>query len=246
MKKIWSIFLSILLGAFVVGIGTGYFLYLANKDRQALAMQTELAKQEAQKAYELSQQAIQEANQKVTQASSEVTKAQNALKALEFERDLLNKAKPINKPNTQLTKNWPTVVSASLGISMQYPPLGEVIKNDEFILALIDSRDSDKNLDQSWFTYQPYSSNLEQNFKNRMSSSTPVSYFINGKLLAGEKGVLHGSNEDNMTYGTLLNIYSYGTTTHILWIQNPPEQKKSWRSLPTISVEDILGTIDFQ
>ena len=155
MKKIWSIFLSILLGAFVVGLGTGYFLYLANKDRQALAYQTEIAKQEAEKAYTLSQQAISEANLKVSQASNEVAKAQEALKALEYERDLINKAEPINKPNTQTTKDWITVVSASLGISIQYPPLAEVLKNDETILALTDSRNSNDEIKESWFSYSP-------------------------------------------------------------------------------------------
>ena len=44
MKKIWSVLFSILLGAIIVGAGTGYFLYLANQDRQILAAEANKAK----------------------------------------------------------------------------------------------------------------------------------------------------------------------------------------------------------
>ncbi len=239
MKKLWSVLLSILLGAFVVGIGTGYFLYLANKDRQVLAQEANNAKIEAQQALSDSQKAIEETNIKLAQANQQVTNAQQALEALQNEQTLLKKAEVLLKPTTGSLNNWSSAISTSQGISLMYPPGSKIDTNNENILSFT----SENSSSTPWLMILPYSTVTHKKFLSDMVSSTQVSYFVDGKVIAGEKG----KNKNTDVDVGLLKIYSNGTSTQFIYIQDPPPQKsKTWQKDKVISFTEILRTFEFQ
>jgi hypothetical protein len=238
MKKIWSVLLSILLGAIVVGIGTGYFLYLANKDRQILANEANIAKLEAQQTLQDSQRAIEEANSKLTQANQQVAEAEQALKALKNEQALLRQAKPLLKPSNKDLDGWLSAISTSQGISLLHPPGSNIKVNNDLEFSLIQESKT-----SPWLKIIPYSKPQSDNFKLSISSSTNISYFIDGKVVAGIVGTESTSNLET----ALLEIYLGGTSTQILWIQNPPPFKfKSWQREQNIPFEEILKTFEFK
>lgn len=245
MKKIWSILLAILLGAIVVGSGTGYFLYLANKDRRALAEAAEQAKTEAQIALQKSQTAISEANEKLSQANAEVEKAQNAIKELQNEQALLRDAKPLIKPQTKDLEGWIPVISTSNGISLFLPPGSKVNQDTADNFSIMEDKEAldNEEEDNIWFSVWSFDSKKFDLLKNKYASSSKISFFIDGKVVAGNANF----NSENEIEEALLNIYSNGTTTHSLVIKNPPPFKfKSWQKEQFASVEEILQTMEFK
>ncbi|MFZ6015371.1 MAG: PspA/IM30 family protein [Patescibacteria group bacterium] len=241
MKKIWSILLSILLGAAVVGLGTGYFLYLANKDRQLLAYEAAQAKLKAEQALEQSHQAIEEANQKVISASQEIDKAQSTLQALLKERELLETAEPLMNTLTK-KQGWESILSPSFEISVEYPAGSDVIKNDETALVIAPENQSMEN---KWFELSSYNSSTFSAWQNNIASSTQVAYFIDGKLLAGHFGLIKDS--ENSKSVTILIIYKNGLTEQMLWIADPPPFKKNpWQRGQVVISKEILATFKFK
>ncbi|MBD3281326.1 hypothetical protein GF391_01110 [Candidatus Uhrbacteria bacterium] len=238
MKKIWSVLLSILLGALVVGIGTGYFLYLANKDRQTLAAEANRAKLEAREAMQASQQAIEEANSKLQAANEQVLKAEQALKALKNQQALLKDAEPLIKPSNKNLEGWTSHISTSHGVSLFTPP-GNTAKVNNDIELSIKKEDGES----PWLKINNYSSALEKDYTATMSSSTEVAYFIDGKLVAG----ISGNDKETQNKTALLKIYENGTSTKIFWIKTPPKFKlNTWSREQTSSIENILRTIEFE
>jgi archaellum component FlaF (FlaF/FlaG flagellin family) len=239
MKKLWSVLLSILLGAFVVGIGTGYFLYLANKDRQALAQEANQAKLEAQQALSNSQAAIEEANLKLAKANEQVTNAQQALEALRTEQALLKSAEPLLKPPSKTLDGWSSAISTPFGISILYPPGSDVISDNEKIFAIANSTVSST----SWIKIIPFSEVVHNGLSVNITSSTQISYFIDGKLVAG----IVGTDKNSNTETALLKIYENGSSTQSIWLQNPPSYKlKPWLKDQNISYVEILKTLEFK
>jgi hypothetical protein len=239
MKKIWSVLLSILLGAFVVGIGTGYFLYLANKDRQVLAEEANSAKLEAQQALLESQKTIEETNLKLAEANEQVANAEKALEALQNEQALLKNAEPLLKPSVSSLDGWLPVISTSMGISLLLPSVSNIDTNNEKLLAV--SGDGENSA--PWLKILPYSDTFHDMYLSDISSSTPVAYFIDGKVVAGQIG----KDKNNGSETCLLKIYTAGSSTQMIWMQNPPSYKiKSWQKEQKISFTQILQTFEFQ
>lgn len=247
MKRAWSILLSILLGAAGVGLGTGYFLHLANQDRRLLAQEALTAKQIAQKALEEQQTAIQETNAKLEQASAEVDKAQNALKALELERALLSQAIPLIQPAAAVTKGWYSAMSAPLGISLRYPPGSAISGNDDIGLTISASSTSleGSTTDNPWLFVSRYDSSTESRYTERLASSTPAVYLVRGRLLAGTEGYLR-DDKDSSVHAASLAMVTNGTGTHLIWIQTPPKIPNAKKNPASITIEDILSTLEFQ
>jgi len=239
MKKIWSVLLSVLLGAIVVGIGTGYFLFLANKDRQILAAEANTAKLQAKQALQESQKAIEEANTKLQEANVQVINAEKALEALRNEHALLEYAEPLLKPTGNSQEGWLSAISTAQGVSMMFPP-GSIIKhNNENLLAI----GSETTSSSTWLQVIPCSEIVFNDMLAEIASSTPIAYFIDGKLVAGRKGL--EKNTDSET--GLLKIFAKGLCTQIVRIQNPPPFKiKSWQKEQKISFTEILKTFEFQ
>ena len=246
MKRAWSILLAVLLGAAVVGIGTGYFLHLANQDRQLLALEAENAKAAALRAQQEQQSAVEETNRKLQQASEEVTKAQSALKVMEWEKTLLPQAKPLVPPPSQTIQNWKLAISTSQGIALRFPPGSNVQQDDEKILSVVASGTvavASQAIDGPWIMVEPYSQNEKSRLVSRLATSTPTTYFVNGRLLNGRKGALL-NDESVLSQAAVLEVYQNATTSHLIWIQTPPNQQPGRRT-HVITLEDVLSTLDF-
>ncbi len=242
MKKIWSILLSILLGALIVGIGTGYFLYLANQDRQILITEANQAKLEAQTVLQNSQHAIEEANDKLLKANQEVEKAQLALQSLMFERSLLAIAEPLYLIQSE-TENWKTIINPAFELSLMIPPNSISTNNDSKLLSIALEDNADNNA--NWLEITPYQEKIANDLQAKISSTTDSSFFIDGKLITGKTGILKNSND--IKTASVFMIYMNGTSTHLIWMLDPPPYKKKNRGNPTnVTQKEILSTFKFK
>lgn len=223
----------------MVGIGTGYFLHLANKDRQLLALEAEQAKATAIRTQQEQQNAIHEANEKLTKANEEVKKAQDVLKTVEQERTLLRQASPLAEPPAKNIKDWQILISTNQDISFKYPPDSLVTEDSSKNLTIAEKEAGQPFISEPWLIVQPYSEHAENMFKNQISSSTPAVYFIKGKILAGETGY----KKDQSQEGSYYRIYIDGVATHLLWIEN--YKHKQGKQVKSLLFEDLLGTLDF-
>lgn len=253
MKKAWSILLSVLLGAVVVGLGTGYFLNLANKDRKNLANEAQCARADAIKAQEDREKSILETNQKLAQANQEIEKAQEALRLLELERRLLTSAKALPVPSPKLINGWSSVVSSSLSLSFKYPPESETASNDENGINVVSKIENANNTQQAsdgpWISVTPYNKQTAQLLTARLATSTPAAYLVNGHVITGVKGPLANTSvTDSVRTAAVLSVLYNGSGTHLIWIKNPPKDKagSARKGVPTITIEDVLATFDFK
>lgn len=242
MKRAWSLLLSILLGAAVVGLGTGYFLHLANRDRQLLAQEANQAKAIAVKAQQERQSAIDEANIKLNQANEEVTKAQNVIKSLQTERELLAKAIILQPLPASITKNWQLAVSTAQKIALKFPP-GSILKQDnERSLTVSTNSDTTTGASIEWLNVIPFSQKEESRLLSKIATSTEVTYLIDNNLLHGREGYL--TDGPAATKILVLEALSNGSTTHLIWIQTQPNQKPI-RNSKIITPQDVLSTFEF-
>lgn len=225
----------------MVGIGTGYFLHLANKDRQLLALEAEQAKATAIRTQQEQQNAIHEANQKLAKANEEVKKAQDVLKSVEQERALLELAIPLQETPSKNIKDWQMVISTNQDISFKYPA-DSIVTGDNSQNLTISEKTASQAFDlkstSAWLTVQPYTEQAENALKDQIASSTPAVYFIKGKILSGVIGYKNNTNQETAYY----KIYKAGIATHLLWIEN--YKYGQVKSKPLV-FEDLLGTIDF-
>ena len=247
MKRAWSILLSVLLGAVVVGVGTGYFLHLANQDRERLANEAQQAKNAAEQALIDRQAAVDEANKKMEQANQEVNKAQTTLQALKFERDMLTKARPLTLPAR--SQSWPSAVSTGMGMSVRYPSGSHVAANDAYGLSIATSGTSQivyATTSEPWLSITPFDQTMLNQFETRLASSTEVVFFINGRLLYGISGTVLDGGKSAIT-GAALSLMANGTSTQLIWIQDPPktESRPKKNSTPD-SWLDVISTLDFE
>lgn len=246
MKRAWSLLLSVLLGAVAVGLGTGYFLHLANTDRQQLAKEADLAKAQAMKAQQERQAAVEEANRKVEQANAEVNKAQTAIKDLQKERMLIDKARVLTAPTPAAISDWLLAVSTHHGVSFKHPAGSKIIQDDKQIFSLSASS-SQSNAQQTpdpWLTISEYNPDTLKLLSQRLSSSTTAVYMVDGTLLNGEIG-RYEAKDSTQTMAGVFEMIKNGTTTSLLWIQSPPISNPG-RKAKTVILEDVLSTFDFE
>lgn len=244
MRRAWSILLAILLGAAVVGVGTGYFLHLANQDRQSLAKEAEQAKLDALKAKQDQQTAIQEANTKLEQANQEVNKAQTAIKTLQLERELLAIAKTLPPASSSLTSDWQLAVSTAQGFSLKYPSGSYIVQDSGDLLAVAASGTNitSQTNDGPWLIVSPADSAAKDRLMARLATSTEAAYLVDGALFYGHEGFLTDGRNQNKA--AVFEVLRNGTTTHLIWMQTPPNQRTG-RKLRLASIQDILSTFDF-
>lgn len=248
MKKSWSIPLSVLLGAAVVGLGTGYFLHLANQDRERLAYEAQQAKSAAEQALADRQKAVDEANQKLAQANQEVSKAQSTLLDLQRERELLAKARPLSMAGR--SQSWPSVVSTGMGLSLRIPNGSRVSANDIYGLSISASGTSataSASSSEPWLSITPYDALMKQQFEARLASTTQAVFFVNGKLISGVSGNVIKANSTYPVAGACLSLITEGTSTQLVWIQDPPRAEgKPKKNSVLDSWLDVLATLDFK
>jgi len=238
MRRLAPILTSILIGALAVALGMGIYLHKANADRERLAQTAQDAERMAKEAQEQQATAIREANAKVEAASAEVAKAQTALRSLQEERDMIAVAKPLASPKPSLFRGWKEAVNLPLGASMKYPPTSQIETNDATALTLARATvESDvlPSLDASWFSLSPWSESAEREFASHFTTSTPISYLVNGRLLIGRMGLLEGSQQSIFVFKIRA-----GSATFLVWARDPDaisEHKTLLQALSTLDFE---------
>ena len=192
--------------------------------------------QQSNAARQENQQAIQDANKQLLAANTEVGKAQVLVKSLEEERDLLATAKPLSPPPANVTRGWTDTVSLDLGISLKLPAGNEVQTNDNQSLTVAKTGNTD-GLDARWLSLSPYNERLEKELLVSLTTSTPVSYIIQGHVVTGYQGTMPGRPDPVL----ILRIRKDGVISHLLWIRNPNGAKTDAK--PAI---DVLSTMRFE
>jgi hypothetical protein len=217
MKRFAAIFLSILLGAAVVAIGMGIFLYKANVDRKQLATIAQTATEQAKQAAAERERAIHEANAELDTAKHEITKAQATVAALKEEREALAQATTLEAPSSKTLRGWTHAVSLPLKISLSLPPKHEIKENSEArFLSAFDLRYLTPS--SSAILVIPYSEAEEQTLLRSIQNGTAISYAVQGHLLRG----IRGENVDAPgTTGIVVAIQLYNQKTHLVRISEP-------------------------
>jgi hypothetical protein len=246
MRRFTSVIIFILLGALAVGIGMGLILKKANDDRERLADIALQAQQASRKAQEAQAQAVIDANKKVEDANSQVTQAQQALKDLQQERDAIAQATPLLPPAPKLTRGWKQAISVDLGVSCLYPTGNEEKENDATALLIANEGSAAKSetMDTRWLQILSYSSTTELGISSYFSTSTPVSYLVDGHLLTGFHGSITaffpGFSPAEDVF--ILHVQKSGITTHTIWIKNPVGINTDGG----LAVHNVLSTLSFQ
>ncbi len=231
MRRATGILIGILLGALASGLGVGYFFYKANTDRAALSEKLTETARNAQQAREQNQHVIEEANKKLLAANVEVAKAQNAIKSLEEERSLLTEAVPISSPSRK-TSSWSTVVTIPFRLSFKIPSGNTVLTNDDQALIVTSQNQMDGS-DARWLSLTQYNPALEQELLASLTTSTAVSYLVDGRLLTGYTGTMLSQKETIL----LLRIYRNGHVSNLLWAKNTDSKNNV--------LLDIISTMQF-
>lgn len=191
MEKSWSVFGWILLGAFAVALGSGYFLYQANRDRARLVSATEQARKQSEELAAASKKLADEANKKLDTASKEIRDAQEQIRKYDEERELLAKADPLIK--TRASNAWKEWVNMPLGFTIRLPAGNANAGNELFF-------------DFGWLKMQPYDPGRELLWRENASSTGDVTYFVDGRLLVGTRGS-----------EWILRDQSAGSSTVLIW-----------------------------
>lgn len=234
MRRYGSVILPILLGGFAVAAGMGFFLKKANDDRERLAEIAIQAEKESKKAQSAQELAIREANRKLDAANTEITKAQQTIQALQEERELVASAERLPLPDARVLKGWKEAVSIGQGVSVKFPTGNDIAENDKSALTIQRSvpMETLPSEDPRWFSITPHDARLESELLASFSTSSPVSYFVDGRLLLGRRGRIGASSDDVF----VLSVRAKGQTTHLLWLRSPK----------TTSPLNILSTLDFK
>jgi hypothetical protein len=239
MKRITSVLMAVLLGALATGIGMGIFLKLANDDRGRLATDVSNAKADADRAEREKQLIADDANLKVNEANAQISEAQRIIQGVQEERALMAKAKPLTKPAGRDVRGWQTVVSLSQGLSLSLPPKTEIETNDEVALTSVKVVPSTSTADLAnsrWLSITPYDERLETELRGTLTTSTDVSYLVNGNLLIGRIG----KQPETQQNVAILHVQEAASSTHLIWMKDPG-------TLGTGNgIERLLGTMEFK
>ena len=234
MKRFAAIFLSILLGAAVVAIGMGIFLYKANVDRKQLATIAQTATEQAKQATTERERAIHEANTELDTAKHEITKAQATVAALKEEREALARATILEVPNNKTLRDWIHAVSLPLTFTLSLPPRSEVTENTETrFIAYFNTKARIPPSAELLIT--PYTEAQEQLLFKEIQNGSSVSYAIRGHLAQGFRGT--DSNFPGTTT-TILTVQLYNQKTHLIRISDPKGNQGAE------TVRTILSSID--
>lgn len=118
---------------------------------------------------------------------------------------------------------------------------------------MVEKIESTGNLQQTsdgpWISVTPFNRQTEQVLIDRLATSTPVAYLVNGHVMTGVKGPLANSAAvDDMRSAAVLSVLYNGSNTHLIWIKTPPKDKaaSARKGIPIITIEDVLATFDFK
>lgn len=237
MRRFTSVLLSILLGGLAVGIGMGVFLKMANDDRERLATIATQAQQASKDAQMAREMAVKEANQKLENANAEISKAEQAMTALQQERDLIAEAHVLAPANARTVRGWKEAVGLDVNASCKFPPGNTVEANDGTGLVISQAPlGTDTASDTRWLAILPYDAQRETELQNTFVTSTPVSYLVGGRLLIGKLGEM----DDPQDPVFVLRVQKEGVPTHLIWLKAPATDAGN-----TIAM-NVLASLSFQ
>jgi hypothetical protein len=238
MRRFRSILLSILAGGIAVGIGMGIFLHLANVDRERLASIAEQAQTQSKEAQAARDAAVQEANQKLTTANAEIAKAENTVVTLQQERDTIANAHILTPPRPRTILGWKEAVDLDLQASCKFPPGNTVDANDRngLIISRLASGSATSSTQDQWLSILPFDSQSETEMDGALTTSTQVSYVVDGYLLFGQMGQLPDAR--NEIY--ILRAQKDGIPTHLIRF------KDSTTDTDGSLASNILSSLSFQ
>ena len=181
MKKIFSILFSILLGALTVGLTTGYFLYLANKDRSTLAQELQAVRLKMIANKKISGKEIQTKNNELQLTQKKLNEALQKIKSFELKNQLLDKAQYIKSVKNK--SNWHSILSTDFNLSFLIPQNAWLKTNNNELISVesFDSQDATSTL----ITVAFNKDNFYEKEKNKLSKPKTVTYFVDGKILSG-------------------------------------------------------------
>jgi len=218
MKRATPVLLAILLGALASGIGVGIFLKFANDDRNRLASELEAARKTAEAAEADKEKLAREANEKVEEANAEVLHAQDVLNSLKEEQEQIVLAKTLRKPATYEIRGWKSVLSFHQEVGLFLPGSTEVeMDSGEALLAVKQSAKEGPTQDTRWLSVTPYAPSAEAELTGSFTTSTSLSYLIDGRLVTGRKGAVRDTGEQML----VLRVRKDGESTHLIWIKDP-------------------------
>lgn len=238
MRRFTSVILLILLGALAVATGMGLILKKANDDRKRLADIVLHAQEERRQAQAAQEEAVLEANQKLDSANAQITQAQQALKSLQEERDAIASAMPLTPPSPKSLRGWQQAIDLVLGVSCFFPLGNEIRENGGAALTIARTMSTtDVASPEPWLSITPYDANRESAFLNTFSTSTSVSYLVDGHVLIGRRGRTFEQSDEVV----VLHVQKNGVISHTIWIKNPV-------GITTdngLAIKNILSTLSF-
>ncbi len=224
------------MGALASGLGIGLFLHQANTDRLRLAEKIDTANKNITDIQESNRKTVEETNKKLQEANTEIAKAQQLIKNLDEERLLQATAQALRLPSAKNLPGWNDVIDLDLGVSLKQPPNSLVATNGPRALTLIRSA-SQINDDPRWFTIKPYSPLEEQELIQTLSTSTVITYTVDGTILTGVRGEDRFSHQQTL----ILHIQQSGIIRFLLWAKDP-----TGNSTITPTVMNALASLRFK
>jgi hypothetical protein len=229
MKRVSAVLLFVALGAFATGIGVIPFLVLANQDRDALNTELRKTQAAAERAAEEKEQIANQANQKVLDANSEIQRAQAVLQGLQEDQRLTAIADQIPQPKPRDLARWTSVVSLTLGVQFSIPQGSYVDMDEKTGIAIARGSTTSSAVPFTrWIEVTPYNKDRRDTLDASLSSASPQTLLIHGRLFKGSLGTL---NDDSR--GMYLEARESGTSTHLIWI----------RDIDTLERKGILNTL---
>jgi hypothetical protein len=233
MKRLTSVLIAVILGAFATGIGTVPFLVLANADRNRLGNELHQTKAVAAATENEKKKIADEANKKVQAANEEVQKAQAIILETQEDERLLADSERLASPTIRERAKWNPVISLYQGISLSLPSGYTVTDDQPTRFAISQELRSATSSDESAIMIQPYDDQKEVEYLNSFASSTDISYVAGGRLLKGKQGILLDGSA-----AMALEVRYSAKTTHLIWMRDP--------SGSFIGLKQILATIEYR
>ncbi|MFA6429916.1 MAG: hypothetical protein WCV84_05485 [Patescibacteria group bacterium] len=211
----------ILLGAIASGVSFGYYLRVANADREALQLRVQTLELQMQQAKVDGERVADEANRKVDDAVKEVTKAQALVTSCEEQRAQIVSALPLAKPDGRTLKTWKETISMALGVSLHVPPGTTVTHDATQINASTPARGQKSS--PNWLTITAFNPSREAELTQALENKAAVTYSINGVLAVGVKGRVPGTNITTI----VLHAGVGQLPSHLVWAQTTDTMTES-------------------
>jgi hypothetical protein len=230
MSRTMNIFAWILLGGMATGLGTGFFLYQANVERQMLSVQAAEAKRQAEDLASQSKTLADEANSKLYEASAEVKRAQDLVKRYEEERRMIERAEILSP--TSRSRTWKEYLNIVLGMSLRIPNTAKEQINGS-VFTSVPTQSSSFSDPAPWLRIEQYTPEREKVLLTSATGTREALFFSSGKLYAGVRGTM-----GNQT-GYVLRVQSAASSTHLIWMQTAPGMRE-------LDLFDVIASFSFR